>query len=105
MSKANYENSIVTYEQVREETNRLVRQLVLIRKEKGLSIRQVANKVDISPSTLSRIERLLCIPNLEVVIKLAKALNTPLIISFLYILRRAFILYIKANISIANKWI
>lgn len=55
------------------------------REKAGLSLRQLAEKVDMSNSYLSKIERDLKFPSVDTLVKLGKALNAPMVGKYLAI--------------------
>ena len=55
--------------------NIFIKRLKEIRKDKGLSMSELANKIGVSTNTISRWERGERIPNLEALVALAKFLS------------------------------
>lgn len=62
-----------------EEYKKLGLNIAYYRKERGLSQMQLADKIDISRTHMSRIENNDCAVSLDVIFSIARALNIPVV--------------------------
>ncbi len=78
----NEEISLLVEEEKQRVKDRIIQQYISLRKEKGLSQEAVANRTGIARTNIIRIESGRNVPTIEVLTKLAMALDMELEINF-----------------------